>query len=1006
MAEKTKEINYEKSLKKWCASYTIFLSDEMIKELIEEMKQSVPDHSKYKTPEEWEKAFKKVTMQLLRTKLCTSISNDINFLDIYFSKRWLKTKTDDENLKAFALFLQNIGYALSIDETITLFEKYPKFLNIVKTTVNCKEKKISLEKLEDLPNYNLFSSIIGAYLTYANIEIDLDDNLENVPEADGSYADADPVRQYLHEIGQVPLLKIDEEQELFTLLKTTNSDKIRHKISEANLRLVVNIAKRYVGRGMLFLDLIQEGNLGLLKAIDKFEVEKGYKFSTYATWWIRQAITRAIADQARTIRIPVHMVETINKIIRAERQLTMTLGREPNDNELAEEVGFTPEKVREIKRNCMEPVSLQTLIGDDEDSELEDFVPASGDDYESVNNTELHDRLMGVLSTIPEREAKVLILRFGVEDGRPRTLEEVGRIFNVTRERIRQIESKALRRLEKKRDAKALKVFIGAPDETVTDIPRKPLSRAAVEKTSAKQVSKKPKVTVTPLPKKVEEKPVKIIKNLFFLLPGYEPKFVVKVVYQQEQYYQEVLIKLFGRHFDEDRIDFAEENDKYLFENYILPDLKEKLEQEKRKEKMERFSIPMEPQRIVPAIQPPVQEERLVVLENNNIPKVVPDFPVLEEEEPASEVVESAGTVTVEAENNTTTSNTLEESSKGIEELGGEEEDNMSKKELNEGTTPVSEKIKKPRRNLTTPYTCFSNDPEAWVDYAISKLDEKDRELCNLRWGAEKRSLTPKETTRLTQTVLKRVENTLEKLRSGEIVIGEEEKGLPNPSNNPAPPVPENNGEEPTKKSDASKERRKRRDFTTIYTVFSEDSKENVDYAISVLTDIERDIIDIRWGENKRELTQKEKNRLRMVVLPKMEQTLEDIKAGKITIPVALELEKSSSSVEQDIFSAMPVSTEEFTKEDYQALRNYITRPEYQEALKMLPFEDCIIAALSLSLVGNKTVPFSVLAELLGISEGEVEEVAKKGLFAMKEKFDASVDVAAKEHVKEIGGIV
>ena len=271
----------------------------------------------------------------------------------------------------------------------------------------------------------------------------------------------DPVRMYLKEIGKVPLLSAAEEIEIAKRMADGDQD-AKKQLAEANLRLVVSVAKRYVGRGMLFLELIQEGNLGLIKAVEKFDYRKGYKFSTYATWWIRQAITRAIADQARTIRIPVHMVETINKLIRVNRQLLQEYGREPRPDEIAREMGISEEKVREIIKVAQEPVSLETPIGEEEDSHLGDFIP--DDDApapaEVAAFTLLKEQLMEVLDTLTPREEKVLRLRFGLDDGKARTLEEVGREFNVTRERIRQIEAKALRKLRHPSRSKKLKDFL------------------------------------------------------------------------------------------------------------------------------------------------------------------------------------------------------------------------------------------------------------------------------------------------------------------------------------------------------------------------------------------------------------------------------------------------------------------------------------------------------------------------------------------------------------------
>ena len=271
----------------------------------------------------------------------------------------------------------------------------------------------------------------------------------------------DPVRMYLKEIGKVPLLTAEEEIEIAKRLET-GDEEAKKKLSEANLRLVVSIAKRYVGRGMLFLDLIQEGNLGLIKAVEKFDYRKGFKFSTYATWWIRQAITRAIADQARTIRIPVHMVETINKLIRVSRQLLQQYGREPTPEEIAKEMGISESKVREIIKIAQEPVSLETPIGEEEDSHLGDFIP--DDDApapaEAASFALMKEQLLDVLDTLTPREEKVLRLRFGLDDGRQRTLEEVGKEFNVTRERIRQIEAKALRKLRHPSRSTKLKDYL------------------------------------------------------------------------------------------------------------------------------------------------------------------------------------------------------------------------------------------------------------------------------------------------------------------------------------------------------------------------------------------------------------------------------------------------------------------------------------------------------------------------------------------------------------------
>ncbi|HWS30671.1 MAG TPA: RNA polymerase sigma factor RpoD [Clostridia bacterium] len=324
------------------------------------------------------------------------------------------------------------------------------------------ELELDTEQIERI--YDKFEALNIDVVEDIDISDDVADDLaevESVVSPDDGVAIDDPVRMYLKEIGKVPLLNAQEEIEIAQRMADGDQN-AKRQLAEANLRLVVSVAKRYVGRGMLFLDLIQEGNLGLIKAVEKFDYRKGYKFSTYATWWIRQAITRAIADQARTIRIPVHMVETINKLIRVNRQLLQEYGREPRPDEIAREMGISEDKVREIIKVAQEPVSLETPIGEEEDSHLGDFIP--DDDAPAPAEVAafmlLKEQLMEVLDTLTPREEKVLRLRFGLDDGKARTLEEVGREFNVTRERIRQIEAKALRKLRHPSRSKKLRDFL------------------------------------------------------------------------------------------------------------------------------------------------------------------------------------------------------------------------------------------------------------------------------------------------------------------------------------------------------------------------------------------------------------------------------------------------------------------------------------------------------------------------------------------------------------------
>ena len=370
------------------------------------------------------------------------------------------------------------------EKTLTFEEKLSKLLELAKSKKNVLDEKevldafageeLTPEKLDRI--YDFLDKKHVDVLKMSNdddMDPDLfseDEDADSEDEIDVEHIDLsvpegigvdDPVRMYLKEIGKVPLLSPDEEIELAKKIEL-GDEEAKKKLAESNLRLVVSIAKRYAGRGMQLLDLIQEGNLGLIKAVEKFDYRKGYKFSTYATWWIRQAITRAIADQARTIRIPVHMVETINRLVRTQRQLVQKLGREATPEELAKELDMPVERVREIMKISQDPVSLETPIGEEEDSHLGDFIQDNNVEVpaDAATYTLLHEQLMDVLSTLTEREQKVLRLRFGLDDGRPRTLEEVGRQFNVTRERIRQIEAKALRKLRHPSRSKILKDYL------------------------------------------------------------------------------------------------------------------------------------------------------------------------------------------------------------------------------------------------------------------------------------------------------------------------------------------------------------------------------------------------------------------------------------------------------------------------------------------------------------------------------------------------------------------
>ena len=433
-------------------------------EILEEEVKTTKTTKKTKT-ETAEKPAKKTTAKKTTTKKDKEE-------DTTAKKTTKKTKKAEEDkkeeTKKLSVEEQQAKFVEKLEEIVVLAKKRKNVLDYQDIIAHFQDIELEAEGMEKVFEY-LEKKNIDVKMNEDDdddddIMLDDDDDID-IEKIDLSVPDGigldDPVRMYLKEIGKVSLLSADEEIEYAKRMEE-GDEEAKKRLAEANLRLVVSIAKRYVGRGMQFLDLIQEGNLGLIKAVEKFDYTKGYKFSTYATWWIRQAITRAIADQARTIRIPVHMVETINKLVRVQRQLLQELGREPNPEEIAEVMDLPVERVREIQKISQEPVSLETPIGEEEDSHLGDFIQDDNVPVpsEAAASTLLKEQLVEVLGTLTEREQKVLRLRFGMDDGRARTLEEVGKEFNVTRERIRQIEAKALRKLRHPSRSRKLKDYL------------------------------------------------------------------------------------------------------------------------------------------------------------------------------------------------------------------------------------------------------------------------------------------------------------------------------------------------------------------------------------------------------------------------------------------------------------------------------------------------------------------------------------------------------------------
>ncbi|MBQ2473384.1 MAG: RNA polymerase sigma factor RpoD [Lachnospira sp.] len=430
------------------------------------LEEEVKTTKKKAKAEEGEKPVKKTTTKKTTTKKAAKEEDTTAKKTTKKSKKAEETK--EEPAKKLSAEEQQAKFIEKLDEIVALAKKRKNVLDYQDIIAHFQDIELEAEGMEK----------VFEYLEKKNIDVKMNEDEDDdddimlededdidIEKIDLSVPDGigldDPVRMYLKEIGKVSLLSADEEIEYAKRMEE-GDEEAKKRLAEANLRLVVSIAKRYVGRGMQFLDLIQEGNLGLIKAVEKFDYTKGYKFSTYATWWIRQAITRAIADQARTIRIPVHMVETINKLVRVQRQLLQELGREPSPEEIAEVMDLPVERVREIQKISQEPVSLETPIGEEEDSHLGDFIQDDNVPVpsEAAASTLLKEQLVEVLGTLTEREQKVLRLRFGMDDGRARTLEEVGKEFNVTRERIRQIEAKALRKLRHPSRSRKLKDYL------------------------------------------------------------------------------------------------------------------------------------------------------------------------------------------------------------------------------------------------------------------------------------------------------------------------------------------------------------------------------------------------------------------------------------------------------------------------------------------------------------------------------------------------------------------
>ncbi len=1028
----------EKIVNQVIKEYDFLVSEEQAQKLCQKVEAAIGNRE---ISNQLDKKIKALVFKSIQQEFQARMQKDSSFFKVWIPNVWKKTSSALKNLTSLVDFLQRLGYEPSIEEYITWFHDYPEIKQALEVVTNHEKTHISLESLEKIPSYASLSSIIGAYLMEENIEIDLEE--ENRAKLDEEYDPSeevyfteDIVGMYLKSIHH-PLLNPEEERTLFEEYGQ-GSETAKATIIERNLRLVVSIAKRRVGRGLEFLDLIQEGSIGLIKAVERFDITKGYKFSTYATWWIRQAIDRAIADYGSNIRKPVHMVETIHRLERIKRKLTNTLLREPTIEEIAQEAGMTKERVEEIFKMGMDTVSINQNIGDEDDSELQDFIADSTDDYESVMNMELRQKLFEAMEgcNLSPREKTVIILRFGLDTGVSRTLEEVGRIFNITRERVRQIEAKALRKLRRPNGKLMLNAFRAHPD-------------------NEKVLREKAHFPVQPTSYATSKDEKRVAKKITDYLPYDIDRISLKVSYLQYEY-QEILKRKFGK-FLENPERILQEADEYLWHEGILPFLRISLEQKdkpqevaeleqykKQKAMMQERMMKLTPSKMDPskkyqAVKKPVAstlktsvvstaKEPLEGRNNDRLKKTAMEVvPAIASEEEPKKTIEPIKDDKVEEQRvesqakETTTTVTVEEKPKK----------KKSTRLKNDGDGGKQMNSKRQRGGNFYSYFSYSKEQ---VDSVLSVITARELSIVQKKHGESLeefhggKSVTNSENVTIYQRIIPKMRKELA-ARYGELELEEKkQEESTTPLEVPAPVVESVSTKEVSKEESmesslespkASSRPKTRRSLKTIYIYFAKENPLHVDYALNHLAPSDRAIFDHLYGEDyhqpqKGTITNAERARLHSRVLPKMTQTIEDIKAGRIVLseekkPVEIPVptvEEVTSTEEKDLFASLPILQETFTKKDYEALREYLQRPEFLEQVHNLPLQDCVIAAISLSLLGNKTVSPAVLGELLGLEEEEVKQSMKKGLFTIKEQFDQKVDEASSEYVKKIGGLL
>ncbi len=838
MTEITVNMILEKQIKK----YQPFFSKPLEERFYQEMTSIVPERNETNSPSKWKEKVENLAYHWIQKNFRKQLESNPNFLTDYFLTGW-KPENYFFKLNEFISFLQQMDYYPNLEFYLSLLDQYPPLVAALESIVKVRENSISSKDLEKIPSYANLSSLIEAYLTFKDIDITMEEE-DWEEETSTTRVGTDIIKVYLNNI-RIPVLSREEERDLFLALEA-GDEKAFNTIAEHSLRLVVSIAKTKVGRGLELADLIQEGNLGLLKAIEKYDVHLGYKFSTYASWWIRQTIDRAIADLSSTIRRPVHVVDATRKLLKIQGRLSAQLMREPTIEELAEESGFSTKKVTSLLQGTNNVVSLQTLVRDDGDTELEDFLPDTSNPYESFENMELKKNLLEAMQVcgLSPREKNVIVLRFGLDTGVGRTLEAVGQRLNLTRERVRQIEDKALRKLRTPRGKKLLNDFRATPDEKIPfatislDIKR---DYARGDRMQEKKITDYLKET-----------------NM---------ERIMQKVSQLQYEYQQILYAKFGRTLERPGKPLNA-SDEFLFQEGILPMLRNLL------------------------MEKPAKEER----------------------------------------------------------------------------TTVKKKV-----SVTTPRKAsIPSETKVIENCAVQLPEKRQEEIVTLPQGKEEER---------------------------KVMVKNQEKREKDKTSIPV--------------ETTQKEKKTRRSLKTIYIYFKEESEQAVDAAISTLLPKEKAILDRLYGEDyhqpvKGTITNSERTYLHRVVLPKMARV---IAAGKgISDSIQKELVPSptfrvSSPSLDNFLASVPIPQEQFTKQDYEVLRTYLQREEFQQALQTLSLEEAVITALSLSLVGNKKMLPSEIAPLLGMTEEEVRQACQRGLFKLKETFDQAIEEAKDSYEKKLGGM-